>query len=173
MNTQALDLGSVPICATPTVKYPQGRTGTYAGVQAHRGRAEGNCDACREANRLRSAGLNHSRKAYRREHYEANRLEYVARNLKFKHAMTLDEYDELLAAQGGGCAVCGSTDPKGRGRFHVDHDHRCCPGQKSCGKCVRGLLCCKCNPGLGSFNDDPELLIAAAAYLMTKQAEVK
>lgn len=59
------------------------------------------------------------------------------------------------------CEICGSKELK----LHVDHDHKCCPGVKSCGKCVRGLLCPGCNHGLGNFRDNEERLLLAAAYL--------
>ena len=75
---------------------------------------------------------------------------------------------EILAffiAQGSVCAICKTDNPGGRGWFHVDHNHKCCPGKKSCGKCVRGLLCHKCNIGQGHFDDDPLLLLSAATYL--------
>lgn len=70
----------------------------------------------------------------------------------------------MLDAQGGGCAIC--HDPIERGTWHVDHDHACCPtGARSCGKCIRALLCGNCNRGLGSFNDDTERLRGAIAYI--------
>ena len=47
-----------------------------------------------------------------------------------------------------GCHRCGATGP-GCSSFHVDHDHSCCTGEKSCGKCVRGILCLKCNTQIG------------------------
>jgi hypothetical protein len=53
----------------------------------------------------------------------------------------------------------------GNGGFHVDHDHACCPGTRSCGKCIRGMLCNRCNTGLGMFLDDPNRLRHAASYL--------
>lgn len=91
--------------------------------------------------------------AYRRE-----------RNLVNKYGLLQEDYDRILAEQGGGCANCGLTNDDGR-QLAVDHDHACCPGDKSCGKCVRGLLCVGCNLMLGYAKDDPDLLIAAADYL--------
>jgi len=131
---------------------------------------EAACDACGAAQRAFTAERNGQpeQRERRRAEYLANREKYAARNL-LRYGVTVEQYDALLAAQGGGCAICGSKDPRGRGRFHVDHDHSCCPGQKSCGQCVRGLLCGGCNPGLGAFGDDPERLIAAAAYLITSK----
>ncbi|MEU3447902.1 endonuclease VII domain-containing protein [Streptomyces thermolilacinus] len=74
-------------------------------------------------------------------------------------------YAEMLASQGGVCAVCKQPEGDG-GALSVDHDHRCCPGpSRVCGNCVRGLVCRACNHGLGKFRDDPVLLRAAAAYL--------
>lgn len=72
-----------------------------------------------------------------------------------------------------GCEVCGEDlvakvqDSKGRprSRLVVDHDHNCCPGGKSCGRCVRGLICGTCNAAAGMMRDDPRLTRALAAYL--------
>ena len=78
------------------------------------------------------------------------------RNLRRLYGITASEFDAMLAAQGGGCAICGSPDPRGR-NFHVDHCHD--------PKGIRGILCHPCNTGLGNFVDDPDRLAAAAAYL--------
>ena len=81
-----------------------------------------------------------------------------------RYNLTLDEYDDLLAAQGGVCAICKTDKPGGMGRFHIDHDHACCPEeQRSCGKCIRGLLCSYCNRYLA--RGDPERLRNAADYI--------
>lgn len=75
-----------------------------------------------------------------------------------KYNLTLLEYDKMLARQAGRCAVCQSKKPGGRsGLFAVDHDHET-------GK-IRGLLCNKCNTGLGLFDDDPDSLVNASTYL--------
>lgn len=79
------------------------------------------------------------------------------------------EWLALLAAQGGRCAICGTDEPGGVGQFHVDHDHACCPGDKSCGKCIRGLLCHSCNVGIGCLGEGVERLMSAAAYLLSRQ----
>lgn len=97
------------------------------------------------------------------------RLKAISRKaLLTRYGLTQDGYDALLADQGGGCAICGSTEPKTHhGKWHIDHDHGCCPArdQRTCGKCVRGLLCQQCNLGLGHFEDDPAHLEAAIRYL--------
>ena len=66
-------------------------------------------------------------------------------------------YLKTLERQKGKCAICGTTEPGGRGRFHVDHDHK--------SGAVRKLLCKSCNYGLGNFKDRPDILRLAADYL--------
>jgi hypothetical protein len=106
-----------------------------------------------------------------RRHYAENREMYAYRAIRMKYGLSVDQYNHLLEAQGGGCAVCGTDKPGGRGiLLNVDHDHSCCPGQKSCGACVRGLLCALCNVGLGSFQDDADRLTAAAAYVLNRRS---
>lgn len=85
--------------------------------------------------------------------------EYDLANLKrsLKRAGATEEwYWETLAAQGGKCAICGGG-PNGHGRLHIDHCH-------TEGK-PRGLLCSNCNPGLGYFKDDPNVMRKAISYL--------
>lgn len=82
--------------------------------------------------------------------------------LRYKYGMTMADYDDLLAAQSGRCAICGTNEPGGKGEFHVDHDH------DSGG--VRGLLCHYCNVGIGTLGDDPARLRAAAEYLERAKA---
>lgn len=87
-----------------------------------------------------------------------------------KYNITVDQYDLMLSAQGGGCAVCGVTESADGSSLAVDHDHGCCPGERACGLCVRGLLCRDCNQGLGLYRDRPDLLRAAASYLELRAA---
>ncbi|HJD78661.1 MAG TPA: endonuclease VII domain-containing protein [Corynebacterium pollutisoli] len=87
--------------------------------------------------------------------------------LRSRYHITLDDYLTMLEEQGGGCAICGMVEfgDKRIARLHVDHDHSCCPGQLSCGECVRGLLCRGCNTALGNFGDDAVRLLRAVEYL--------
>jgi len=86
-----------------------------------------------------------------------------------RYGLTPESFDALLASQGGCCAICGSDDPGTKhGKWHVDHDHSCCPDAitaRTCGQCVRGLLCNGCNLALGHMNDDVDRLRKAIAYL--------
>lgn len=82
---------------------------------------------------------------------------------RLNYNISLEDYNALLDAQDGGCAICGVAPTHGRA-LKVDHDHKCC-AQGSCGKCVRGLLCNRCNLSIGKFEDNASLLRAAADYL--------
>ncbi len=84
--------------------------------------------------------------------------------LTSRYGINLGRYKVMLIEQQGGCAACGYQ-PKDGNCLHIDHNHACCPGDKSCGDCIRGLLCGQCNVALGMLNDDPERIKALAAYL--------
>lgn len=99
----------------------------------------------------------------------------TARGLCQKHVLTIYKYNVtpewLIESWRMGCSICGSAE----GGYHVDHDHSCCPSnsrmtnsQRSCGECVRGLLCSGCNWGLGQFKDDIQILKSAISYLSSK-----
>ena len=74
-------------------------------------------------------------------------------------------FAEMLMGQGGCCPMCGVHYTECKNAFSVDHDHGCCPGDRSCGECVRGLPCHACNVGLGYFKDNIETLKRAVTYL--------
>lgn len=97
---------------------------------------------------------------YRANNPDVARDSYLRRN----HGISLVEWDLKLEAQGGCCAACQAPGP-GKGGWHTDHDHRCCPGSASCGKCIRGILCHGCNTTAGLAGDDPARLRALADYL--------
>ncbi len=84
------------------------------------------------------------------------KLRERAGHLKRKYGITLEEYEGMLAAQGGGCCICGRR-PREDISLHVDHDHSTNE--------IRGILCFRCNNALADFQDDQQLLAKAAAYL--------
>lgn len=80
--------------------------------------------------------------------------------LKMYYNTTPEWYDSQLERQGGKCALCPRDVPGGKSQkwFCIDHDHSCCPGQVTCGKCTRGLLCAPCNTRLGWLENHEEKL---------------
>jgi hypothetical protein len=77
--------------------------------------------------------------------------------IRRQYGITLNEYNEMLENQNYKCAICGNEDEVEGRRLAIDHCH-------TSGK-VRGLLCGKCNRGLGLFYDNVELLNNAILYL--------
>lgn len=82
--------------------------------------------------------------------------------LRYQYGITVERYRDLLATQGNRCGICGrdEEDAKnawGRKSFSVDHSHKV--------GLVRGILCHRCNLGLGHFMENPWLLAKAIAYL--------
>ncbi|MFJ6508650.1 endonuclease VII domain-containing protein [Streptomyces sp. NPDC091879] len=90
---------------------------------------------------------------------------YRRRNLMRQYGITPEQFDAMLADQGGVCAICGNA--PGERAFHVDHDHACCAGRRSCGECLRGLLCTHCNSLLAYARDNTKYLHKAIEYLET------
>ena len=92
------------------------------------------------------------------------------RNLRIRHHMTVEQYDDLLAFQGGVCAQCRRARGVSR-KLAVDHDHTVArelcdhPHEESCESCWRGLLCSTCNDMFGHGRDDIEFFRNAAWYL--------
>jgi hypothetical protein len=81
--------------------------------------------------------------------------------LKYCYGITLDQYNQMLEAQKGVCAICGLLETRkssnGSYTLSVDHDHKT-------GK-IRGLLCHRCNNCLGTLKDDVYILQSAINYL--------
>lgn len=90
----------------------------------------------------------------------------AAYGLTHKFGLSRADYDRMLESQDGVCRICRKTPEENGKALAVDHDRACCPGNKSCGKCVRSLLCGNCNRAIGYFKDDPSLILAALTYVM-------
>ena len=98
----------------------------------------------------------------RAKDFEGQKRIHQASYLKANYGMTLEQFEQRLAAQNGVCAICGEPERacsrQGRiKRLAVDHDH-------ATGR-IRGLVCHGCNRALGYFNDNPNKMRAAIAYL--------
>jgi len=105
------------------------------------------------ANRIRTGEWEKYRKR--------NPEKYLALRLKQRldrRGINQKEFENMLNLQGGKCAICGTNTFIGAGKTpHIDHCHKT-------GK-VRGLLCQKCNLGLGSFKDSEDIILKAVEYL--------
>ncbi len=95
------------------------------------------------------------KKLSKRERKRRARRSAHNHHLRSSYGITYEEYETLLAAQEGVCAICGGGTSKRH--FAVDHNHR--TGQ------VRGLLCARCNTGLARFMDSQENVERALGHL--------
>lgn len=75
------------------------------------------------------------------------------RSTACRYGLTMSELQALFDKQSSTCLICERSGKK----LEVDHDHET--------GAVRGLLCSRCNKGLGQFCDDPSMLKRALAYL--------
>lgn len=94
---------------------------------------------------------------YRWHKTDAGKRSSANTKLKRRFGITIEQYEEMLAAQGGKCAICGATESYMKHGLAVDHCHA--TGQ------VRALLCKGCNIGIGNLRDSAELCARAARYL--------
>ena len=98
---------------------------------------------------------------YQKKWAEKNPDKRAAASRKHYYKITKDEFDAKMISQDSKCVICG----KPLTRPSLDHGHNCCPGKKSCGKCIRGILCQGCNTILGLAQDSIEVLQNAIQYL--------
>lgn len=92
-----------------------------------------------------------------KEYCLANPLKVKDAYYRKMYGITLEQYDAMFTLQNGACAICLQPETAKGKCLAVDHS--------AITKQVRGLLCHKCNSGLGQFNHEPELLMAGAKYL--------
>lgn len=106
---------------------------------------------------------------WRLNNKEANKL-LEFRNQFRRYGMTPEQFQQQANLQCGTCAICGDIPARWRGEefirgLSIDHDRKCCPGDRSCGECIRGLICNECNFILGRVHDDTRILTNMLAYL--------
>ena len=97
-------------------------------------------------------------KSNARRHKASHPNQY--KNFAF-HNISQDNYNLLLQKHDGLCWIC-----KDKQAICIDHDHSCCDSKsRSCGKCIRGVLCNGCNFMIGLARDDVQVLKSAIEYL--------
>lgn len=110
--------------------------------------------------------INDNYKKYRKKYYSTKKRKekYKSDTLKRTYGITLEEYNKMLEKQNNHCAICKKKQKSSRNKyFAVDHCHKT-------GK-IRGLLCDRCNQGIGFLEDSIETLKSAILYLESYQDE--
>ena len=105
------------------------------------------CKSCDNARRAAWAKANPEKEAANKRRID----------LKRRYGITVEQYDEMLAEQGGRCACCGTDTPGGNG-WQVDHCHDSDE--------LRGILCHSCNVGIGHLGDNVDGVWQAMLYLV-------
>ena len=101
-------------------------------------------------------------KRWRKLKPEQALIRYRRHRLKTKYGLTLETFDALFASQNRRCALCNINTCR---QWNIDHDHKCCSTTKTCGKCIRGILCNNCNTMLGHAHDSIDILKLGIKYL--------
>lgn len=127
------------------------------------------------------------RRLYKQEYYLKNKKEIRTKNdawkqnnkersnfldrrshLKNTYCMSIEQYQELIVKQNNLCLLCNKPLDLTINN-HIDHDHKCCDGEKSCGKCIRGVLHDQCNRYIAMIERYPNLLAPALKYIKFEQ----
>jgi hypothetical protein len=115
----------------------------------------------KEEEKARTSKWRKDNKEWWDNYYKENKETIAANSRKHAYGITQEQFEVKIREQDGKCAICY----KPLTRPDVDHDHTCCPGKKSCGKCTRGILCHGCNTFIGLAGDSIEILSNAIQYL--------
>lgn len=108
-------------------------------------------------------------KEYQRQWRYKNLDRAQSNEMKKRYGISLAQYEQMLADQGGACAICGGQETAThkttqlKRRLAIDHCHVT--------KKVRGILCTGCNTVLGNAKDNIDILLKAAEYLERHQAD--
>ena len=96
-----------------------------------------------------------SKETRNKEFLKSKEGPYLLNRLK-KYNLTIEQYNKLIIEQDNKCLICGK--PQENKKLAIDHCHTT--------NKVRGLLCSRCNLGIGLFKDDPDLLLKAGQYIL-------
>lgn len=131
------------------------------------------CQSVKYKKFLEKPGFKEDQKIYRKKYYDEKEKNFLLPQpiiirkayLKRIYNLEVEEYVALIEKQNNKCAICGKEETEltrnnNKKAISIDHCHK--TGR------IRGLLCGKCNKGIGYFNDDIEILQKAIEYLKTK-----
>ncbi len=108
--------------------------------------------------------------AYYREYYKKYPERYKEKSRRQKsyrrHKINDEQYEYLISKYNGLCHLCLNNKAT-----MVDHDHSCCPTSRSCGKCVRGVLCSSCNTAIGMLKENLEVVDRIKEYVVRRIGE--
>lgn len=142
----------------------------HAGLIPHRKTKAEKMGIANEPGNMKVVNSSPMAKRYHKRYYGQNKTKAWRNQLKIKFKITAEQYECIHKSHGGVCAICHMSEslvaPDGTlRRLSVDHDHLCCKGLRSCGKCIRGLLCSSCNFAIGHLADDEARIMDALAYV--------
>lgn len=145
------------VCRICEVAKPLDEFGSHA---RHSDGKQNYCKPCRNA--LNRDLLTPEQKATKKRNAQRYALveDRKVRRRGYRYNLSPAEFEAMNTAQNGRCAICGGTETYEHRTLCVDHDHAT--------GAVRGLLCTRCNKALGGFQDSPDLLMSAVAYLLTQ-----
>ncbi len=106
--------------------------------------------------------VNAQMREYTKAYYVEQAVKRRLTQMKYRYGVSEETIMAILSEQDNKCAIC--KDDLGE-KFDVDHDHKCCKGKRSCGKCVRGILCPGCNKGIGLLREDENVMRNAIKYI--------
>lgn len=112
------------------------------------------CKKCRNARQYQH---NNKRRNYIKSRGRKNQI--------LSYGISIEQYENFLQKQNNCCAICFNSFINEKKHPSIDHDHSCCSDKKSCGNCVRGLICNRCNLMIGLAKDDTIILQNAIKYL--------
>lgn len=104
---------------------------------------------------------------FTKQNHAPDKLAYkckLCRNLE-RHNISYDRFIKIISYQDWSCAVCKTKLNENINELCIDHDHSCCTKADSCGKCIRGILCRKCNMAEGLLKSDISIIENLLIYV--------
>lgn len=105
--------------------------------------------------------------SFTKQNHAPDKLAYkckLCRNLE-RHNLSYKRFMKIISRQDWSCAVCKTKLYENINELCIDHNHLCCDKAESCGKCIRGILCRKCNMAEGLLKSDISIIENLLVYV--------